>query len=341
MAHLIEKIRKLKMKQFFSVKDVEVPLQELVAEALGMKANPFGHQEIGKNRTLGLVFLNPSLRTRMSTQKAAANLGMQVMVMNMDKDGWALETQDGVVMNGSTVEHIREAAAVMGAYCDVLGLRSFPKLKDRDEDYSEDFYNKFVEYARVPVVSLESATRHPLQSLTDLITISENWNQPRRSEWDRARKPKVVLAWAPHVKALPQAVPNSFAEWMLVAQQQGLVDFTIAHPAGYELKEEFTADARRVNDLDEALQGADFVYVKNWSSYSDYGAMPAVEGDWLLDPARLAQSNQARVMHCLPVRRDLELSSAILDGPDSLVIQEAGNRVWAAQVVLKRIIGQL
>lgn len=329
------------MKQFFSVKDVEVPLQELVAEALGMKANPFGYQEIGKNRILGLVFLNPSLRTRMSTQKAAANLGMQVMVMNMDKDGWALETQDGMVMNGSTVEHIREAAAVMGAYCDVLGLRSFPKLKDRDEDYSEDFYNKFVEYARVPVVSLESATRHPLQSLTDLITISEHWNQPRRPEWDRARKPKVVLAWAPHVKALPQAVPNSFAEWMLVAQQQGLVDFTIAHPVGYELKEEFTADARQVNDLDEALQGADFVYVKNWSSYSDYGAMPAVEGDWLLDPSRLAQSNQARVMHCLPVRRDLELSSAILDGPDSLVIQEAGNRVWAAQVVLKRIIGQL
>lgn len=329
------------MKQFFSVKDVEVPLRELVAEALNMKANPFGDNEMGRNRTLGLVFLNPSLRTRMSTQKAAANLGMQVMVMNMDKDGWALETQDGVVMNGSTVEHIREAAAVMGTYCDVLGLRSFPKLQDREEDYSEDFYNKFVEYAKVPVVSLESATRHPLQSLTDLITISENWGKVLKPDTDFARKPKVVLAWAPHVKALPQAVPNSFAEWMLVAQQQGLVDFTIAHPEGYELKEEFTAGAQKVNDLDEALKGADFVYVKNWSSYTNYGAMPPVNGDWLLSPDRLKGSNEAKVMHCLPVRRDLELSSAILDGPDSLVIQEAGNRVWAAQAVLKRIVAQL
>jgi len=329
------------MKQFFSVKDVKVPLRELVAEALNMKANPFGDNEMGKNRTLGLVFLNPSLRTRMSTQKAAANLGMQVMVMNMDKDGWALETQDGVVMNGNTVEHIREAAAVMGAYCDVLGLRSFPKLQDREEDYSEDFYNKFVEYAKVPVVSLESATRHPLQSLTDLITISENWDKAPKPDSDFARKPKVVLAWAPHVKALPQAVPNSFAEWMLVAQQQGLVDFTIAHPEGYELKDEFTAGAQIVNDLDEALKGADFVYIKNWSSYTNYGAMPTVNGDWLLTPDRLKGSNEAKVMHCLPVRRDLELSSAILDGPDSLVIQEAGNRVWAAQVVLKRIVAQL
>lgn len=329
------------MKQFFSVKDVEVPLQELVAEALEMKANPYGGLELGRNRTMGLVFLNPSLRTRMSTQKAAANLGMQVMVMNMDKDGWALETQDGVVMNGSTVEHIREAAAVMGTYCDVLGLRSFPKLKDREEDYSEDFYNKFVEYARVPVVSLESATRHPLQSLTDLITIRETWAQAHKPEGNQARRPKVVLAWAPHVKALPQAVPNSFAEWMLVAQQQGLVDFTIAHPEGYELKDEFSTGARRVNNLDQALRGAEFVYVKNWSSYTDYGAMPAISDDWMLRPDRLAVSNGAKVMHCLPVRRDLELSSAILDGPHSLVIQEAGNRVWAAQVVLKRIIEQL
>lgn len=327
------------MKQFFSVKDVEVPLRELVAEALEMKANPFAGRELGKNRTLGLVFLNPSLRTRMSTQKAAANLGMQVMVMNMDKDGWALETQDGVVMNGSTVEHIREAAAVMGAYCDVLGLRSFPRLQNREEDYSEDFYNKFVEYAKVPVVSLESATRHPLQSLTDLITISEVWADKNNSA--QVRKPRVVLAWAPHVKALPQAVPNSFAEWMLIAQQQGLLDFTIANPDGYALKKEFTEGARQVNDLDEALKDADFVYVKNWSSYSDYGAMPVVEEDWLLSPERLQISNAAKVMHCLPVRRDLELSSAILDGPDSLVIQEAGNRVWAAQVVLKKIIGQL
>lgn len=321
------------MKQFFSVKDVQVPLKELVAEALELKANPYAHKALGQNKTIGLVFLNPSLRTRLSTQKAAANLGMNVMVMNMDKDGWALETEDGVIMNGTTVEHIREAAAVMGSYCDILGLRSFPKLKDRHEDYSEDFYSKFAKYAGVPVVSLESATRHPLQSLTDLITITETWNQ--------LRKPKVVLAWAPHVKALPQAVPNSFAEWMLAAQGQGLVDFTIACPSGYELKDEFMEGATIANDLDAGIAGADYVYVKNWSSYADYGAMPAVSGNWLLDPERLlAQTNDAKVMHCLPVRRDLELSSAILDGPNSLVIQEAGNRVWAAQVVLKHIIGE-
>lgn len=321
------------MKQFFSVKDVNGPLQDIVQEALELKANPFQYDSLGKQKTMGLIFLNPSLRTRMSTQKAAANLGMQVMVLNMDKDGWALETQDGVVMDGTTVEHIREAAAVMGEYCDVLGLRSFPKLKDREEDYSEDFFRKFSEYARVPIVSLESATRHPLQSLTDLITITEHA--------PKGRKPKVLLAWAPHVKALPQAVPNSFSEWMLAAQREGLLDFSIACPKGYELKEEFMQGASRYEDLDSALDGVDFVYVKNWSSYADYGALPPVSGNWLLDPEKLELSNQAKVMHCLPVRRDLELSSAILDGPDSLVIREASNRVWAAQVVLKQILQQL
>lgn len=321
------------MKQFFSVQDVEGDLQALVAEALALKADPYQYQHVGKNKTLGLVFLNPSLRTRMSTQKAAANLGMTVMVLNMDKEGWALETQDGIIMNGSTVEHIREAAAVMGEYCDILGLRSFPKLKDMEEDYSEDFYTKFTQYAAVPVVSLESATRHPLQSLTDLITITEHWKQPHR--------PKVVLAWAPHVKALPQAVPNSFSEWMLAAQSQGLVDFTIAHPEGYGLKATFMEGARVVHHLDEGLAGADFVYVKNWSSYEDYGTMPPVAGDWFLDQSKLAQTSGAKVMHCLPVRRNLELSADILDSEDSLVIQEAGNRVWAAQVVLKKILEKL
>lgn len=321
------------MKQFFSVKDVNGPLEDLVQEALALKADPFQFDELGKQKTIGLVFLNPSLRTRMSTQKAAANLGMQVMVLNMDKDGWALETQDGIVMDGTTVEHIREAAAVMGEYCDVLGLRSFPKLKDREEDYSEDFFRKFSAYAAVPMVSLESATRHPLQSLTDLITIKEHWAL--------SRKPKVVLAWAPHVKALPQAVPNSFAEWMLVAQQQGLLDFSIACPEGYDLKEEFMEGATVHRQLENALEGADFVYVKNWSSYEDYGAMPPVSGDWLLDNQKIGLTNQAKVMHCLPVRRDLELSSAILDGPHSLVIKEASNRVWAAQAVLKQILQQL
>lgn len=319
------------MKRFFSVKDVP-SIADVVQEALALKAAPYDNQELGQNKTLGLVFLNPSLRTRLSTQKAAMNLGMNVMVMNMDKDGWALETQDGVVMNGTTVEHIREAAAVMGEYCDILGLRSFPKLKDREEDYSEDLFNKFMKYCGVPVVSLESATRHPLQSLTDMITITE---------YKKVEKPKVVLAWAPHVKALPQAVPNSFAEWMCKAQEEGLVDFTIAQPMGYELSEEFTAGATISNNLEESLNNADFVYVKNWSSYQEYGEVYGVEDNWMMDNKKLNLTNDAKVMHCLPVRRDLELSSEILDGPNSLVIKEASNRVWAAQVVLKRMLEDL
>ena len=319
------------MKKFFSVSDVN-NLKGIVDEALSLKANPHGNADLGKNKMLGLVFLNPSLRTRLSTQKAAINLGMDVMVMNMDKDGWALETQDGVVMNGTTVEHIREAAAVMGEYCDILGLRSFPSLKDKEADYTEDLFNKFIKFCGVPVVSLESATRHPLQSLTDLITITE---------YKQVEKPKVVLAWAPHVKALPQAVPNSFAEWMCKAQEEGLVDFTIAHPSGYELSEEFTSGATITNNLQEALSDADFVYVKNWSSYKEYGQVYPVNENWMLDNEKLKLTNDAKVMHCLPVRRDLELSSEILDGPNSLVIKEASNRVWAAQVVLKRMLEDL
>ncbi|MGE8293031.1 MAG: acetylornithine carbamoyltransferase [Sphingobacterium sp.] len=319
------------MKKFFSVKDVS-SVADVVQEALALKAAPYDNQDLGKHKTLGLVFLNPSLRTRLSTQKAAMNLGMNVMVMNMDKDGWALETQDGVVMNGSTVEHIREAAAVMGEYCDILGLRSFPKLKDREEDYSEDLFNKFIKYCGVPVVSLESATRHPLQSLTDIITITEH---------KKTAKPKVVLAWAPHVKALPQAVPNSFAEWMCKAQEEGLVEFTIAQPMGYELSKDFTKGATISTNLNESLKGADFVYVKNWSSYQEYGEVYTVDEDWMMDNEKLSLTNDAKVMHCLPVRRDLELSSEILDGPNSLVIKEASNRVWAAQVVLKRMLEDL
>ncbi|WP_443944835.1 acetylornithine carbamoyltransferase [Pedobacter sp. AW1-32] len=321
------------MKLFTSVQDVP-NIRQFVADALALKANPYAHQDLGKNKTLGLVFMNPSLRTRLSTQKAALNLGMNVMVMNLDKEGWALETQDGVVMNGSTVEHIREAAAVMGQYCDILGLRSFPKLSDREEDYSEDFFNKFVKFCAVPVVSLESATRHPLQSFADIITIEETWK-------DKAAKPKVVLAWAPHVKALPQAVPNSFAEWMCKAQAEGMVDFTIAHPEGYELSADFTNGAKIEHNLDEALKNADYVYVKNWSSYTEYGKVFPVSGEWMMNNSKLSITNDAKVMHCLPVRRDLELSSEILDGPNSLVIHEAGNRLWAAQAVLKAMLGEL
>ncbi|PPL00573.1 acetylornithine carbamoyltransferase [Parapedobacter indicus] len=321
------------MKQFFSVADV-ANLSQLVDEALQLKSNPFTAANLGKRKTLGLVFLNPSLRTRLSTQKAAIQLGMDVMVMNMDKEGWALETKDGVTMDGNTVEHIREAAAVMGQYCDILGLRSFPKLQDREEDYSEDLFRKFMSYCKVPVISLESATRHPLQSLTDLITIREHWHET-------ARLPKVVMAWAPHIKALPQAVPNSFSEWMCRAQAEGMVDFTIAHPVGYALAEEFTRGATVMHSLDEAIEGADFVYVKNWSSYEDYGKIHSVDERWMIDSSKLTLTNEAKVMHCLPVRRDLELASEVLDGPHALVIQEAGNRVWAAQAVLKRMLEQL
>lgn len=320
------------MKQFTSVNDVE-DIKELVEAALALKKSPYAHQELGKNKTLGLVFLNPSLRTRLSTQKAALNLGMNVMVMNMDKEGWALETRDGVVMNGTTVEHIREAAAVMGQYCDVLGLRSFPKLVNRDEDYNEEFFNKFISFCGVPVVSLESATRHPLQSLADLVTIKETWKGDR--------KPKVVLAWAPHIKALPQAVPNSFSEWMCKAQEEGILDFTIVQPVGYELSKDFTPGANISHNIDEALQDADYIYVKNWSSYKQYGkVLPFPEG-WMITNERLKVTNDAKVMHCLPVRRDLELSSEVLDGPNSLVIQEAGNRLWAAQAVLKAVLEDL
>ncbi|RZM27369.1 MAG: acetylornithine carbamoyltransferase [Pedobacter sp.] len=320
------------MKQFTSVKDVE-NINQLVQDALALKANPYSSSELGKNKTLGLVFLNPSLRTRLSTQKAAINLGMSVMVMNMDKEGWALETQDGVVMNGTTVEHIKEAAAVMGQYCDILGLRSFPKLTNRDEDYNEDFFNKFVKYCGVPVISLESATRHPLQSLADLVTIKETWKGDR--------KPKVVLAWAPHVKALPQAVPNSFAEWMCKAQDEQWLDFTIVQPEGYELSADFTPGADIKYNLEEALEGADYIYVKNWSSFKEYGKVLTYPDGWMMNNEKLKLTNDAKVMHCLPVRRDLELSSEILDGPNSLVIHEAGNRLWAAQAVLKDLLQSL
>jgi N-succinyl-L-ornithine transcarbamylase len=320
------------MKQFTSVNDVE-DIAQLVNDALALKSDPYNHQDLGKNKTLGLVFLNPSLRTRLSTQKAAINLGMSVMVMNMDKEGWALETQDGIVMNGTTVEHIREAAAVMGQYCDILGLRSFPKLTNRDEDYNEDFFNKFIKYCGVPVVSLESATRHPLQSLADLVTIKETWKGPN--------KPKVVLAWAPHVKALPQAVPNSFAEWMCKAQEEDMVDFTIVQPEGYELSEDFTPGAKIMYNLEEALKGADYIYVKNWSSFKEYGKVLTYPDGWMMNNEKLKGTNDAKVMHCLPVRRDLELSSEILDGPNSLVIHEAGNRLWAAQAVLKDLLQNL
>lgn len=315
------------MKLFTSVNDVQ-DINTLVAEGLQLKKDPYAFQQLGKNKTIGLVFLNPSLRTRMSTQKAALNLGMNVMVLNMDKEGWALEMQDGAVMNGNSVEHVKEAAAVLGQYVDIIGIRSFPGLKDRDEDYSEQVFNKFVQYCGVPVVSLESATLHPLQSLADLITIEELKTKDR---------PKVVLTWAPHVKALPQAVPNSFAEWMCKAD----VDFVIAQPKGYELSTEFTNGATITYNQDEALKDTDFVYVKNWSAYEPYGLVLPGNADWMLTADKLKITDNAKVMHCLPVRRNVELSDEVLDSDNSIVVHEAGNRVWAAQAVLKQILENL
>ncbi|WP_410879080.1 acetylornithine carbamoyltransferase [Myroides sp. DW712] len=329
------------MKQFFSVHDIP-SLSEAIKTALECKADPFKNEHLGKHKVLGLVFLNPSLRTRMSTQKAAMQLGMQVMIMNMTSEGWALETKDGIVMDGQTAEHIREAAAVMGEYCDILGLRSFPGLQDAKQDYSEELFHKFAEYCGKPVVSLESATRHPLQSFTDLLTIIEKgdyqFDEVKKQYIPQEKKPKVVLTWAPHVKALPQAVPNSFAEWMIQAEKEGLLDFVIAHPEGYALKEEFTQGATITTNQQEALDGADFVYVKNWSSYENYGQITCTDSSWMLTLEHLKKTNQAKVMHCLPVRRNLVLAAEVLDSPHSIVIEEAGNRVWAAQAVLQEML---
>ena len=313
------------MKYFTTVHDVK-DVDTLVDEALEIKKNPYTFSDLGKNKTLGLIFLNPSLRTRLSTQKAAMNLGMNVMVMNIDKEGWALEMEDGAVMNGTSVEHVKDAAAVLGQYCDVIGIRCFPSLRNKKEDYNEKVLLKFMKYCKVPIVSLESATLHPLQSLADLVTIKENWKLKK--------KPKVVLTWAPHIKALPQAVANSFSEWMCNAD----MDFTITHPAGYDLCDDYTKGAKVELDQNEALKNADFVYVKNWSSYTDYGKVLEVDSDWMLTNEKLKVTNSAKVMHCLPVRRNIELSDEVLDGKNSLVLEQANNRLFAAQAVLKKMI---
>lgn len=312
------------MKQFLSVKDAgDVP--SLVKEALALKENIGRYADLGRGKTLGLLFLNPSLRTRMSTQRAAYNLGMNVMVLNLDKDSWQIEFENGAVMNSTKSEHIKEAAGVISQYCDVIGLRSFPGLVDRQKDYTEQILSSFQKYCSKPLISLESGTRHPLQSFADMITIAETTKKTR---------PKVVLTWAPHIKALPQAVPNSFAEWAVASG----AEVVIAQPRGYELAPQFSQGAEVCYDQDTALQGADYVYVKNWSSYQDYGAMPEVQGDWLLTREKMQVTEGARIMHCLPVRRNVELVDALIDGPDSLIQMQAGHRVTAAQTVLKKII---
>jgi N-succinyl-L-ornithine transcarbamylase len=285
---------------------------------------------LGANKRVGLLFLNPSLRTRLSTQVAAQNLGMDAVVFNVDKEGWALEFAEGAIMNGTTVEHVKDAAPILGQYFDILCIRTFPALQNRDEDYAETIINQFIKYAGVPVVSLESATLHPLQSLTDLITIQESITATQL-----IKKPKVVLTWAPHVKALPQCVANSFAQWATAAN---FADVVVTHPAGYELSASYTKGATITHDQAAALEGADFVYVKNWSSYNDYGKVFSTDPAWMLTANTLKHSNNAKVMHCLPVRRNVELSDEILDSSSSLVTKQAGNRVWAAQAVLSTIL---
>jgi len=312
--------------RFTSVRDVpDVP--QLLQNALEIKKDPLAFKHLGKNKTLGLVFMNPSLRTRLSTQKAAFNLGLQVLMINADKDSWALEMQDGAIMNGTTVEHIRDAAGVLSSYCDVLGLRCFPSLQSREEDYGEHIQQQFLRYSGLPFLSLESATLHPLQSLADAMTIQEH--RP-------SHRPKVVLSWAPHLKPLPQAVANSFAEWM----GQMEVDLVITHPPGYELDPMFTAGARIEYDQQKALEGADFVYVKNWSSYTSYGQILCTDPTWMLTEAHLQSTPSAKIMHCLPVRRNVELSDELLDGSRSLVQRQAENRIYAAQAVLKHLLEQ-
>lgn len=319
------------MNHFISATDV-TSIQDLVNKGLQYKLNPFIDAHLGKGKRIGLLFLNPSLRTRLSTQVAAANLGMEAIVFNVDKEGWALEFQEGAIMNGTSVEHIKDAAPVLGQYFDILAIRTFPTLKNREEDYSEMFIKQFIRFAGVPVISLESATLHPLQSLTDIITIQESLQHTK------ATRPKVVLTWAPHIKPLPQCVANSFTQWV---NAWGNADFVITHPTGYELAEQFTNGATIIHDQDEALKDADFVYVKNWSSYEQYGQLLSSANDWMLTNEKLALTNQAKVMHCLPVRRNIELSDEILDGPNSLVTQQAGNRVWAAQAVLAQLLNTL
>jgi N-succinyl-L-ornithine transcarbamylase len=333
------------MKNFISAHDV-TNIDDLVQKALAYKADPLKDKELGAHKRVGMLFLNPSMRTRLSTQIAAQNLGAEAIVFNVDKEGWALEFEEEAIMSGNTVEHVKDAAPVMGNYFDILCIRTFPSLKNKEDDYSELYIKQFIKYSGIPVVSLESATLHPLQSLTDILTITESLAAdaggssigggfPAGGYAGGSRpRPKIVLTWAPHVKALPQCVGNSFAQWV---NAWGKADFVITHPEDYELDPQFTKGATITHNQDEALKDADFVYVKNWSTYNDYGKIYCNDPEWMLTNKKLRLTNHARVMHCLPVRRNVELSDEILDGPASIVTREASNRVWAAQAVLAEI----
>jgi len=312
------------MRHFTSVYDIP-DLKEAVKTALEVKKNPYGYQHLGKNKTMVLIFFDSSLRTRLSTQKAAMNLGMNCMVLNVKQDGWSMETELGVIMDGDKPEHLREAIPVIGTYCDVIGVRAFARFESKEDDYQEKVLNQFIEFAGVPVVSMEAATRHPLQSFADLITIEEYKLKPR---------PKVVLTWAPHPKSLPQAVPNSFVEWM----RQTDYELVVTHPEGYELAPEFMGDLKVTYDQDKAFAGADFIYAKNWSAYGDYGKILSKDMNWTVTMEKMKLTNQAKFMHCLPVRRNMIVTDEVLDSNLSIVVKEAENRVYSAQTVLKMIL---
>ena len=317
------------MRHFTSVNDIG-DLKVAVREALEIKADRFKYNHLGRNKTLMMVFFNSSLRTRLSTQKAALNLGMNVIVLDINQGAWKLETERGVIMDGDRPEHILEAIPVMGSYCDVIGVRSFARFENKSDDYNEVILNQLIKYSGRPVFSMEAATRHPLQSFADLITIEEH---------KRIERPKVVLTWAPHPKALPQAVPNSFAEWMNVADY----DFVITHPKGYELDPLFVGNTRVEYDQMKAFEGAHFIYAKNWAAYSDenYGKILSTDRSWTVSDRQMAVTDNAFFMHCLPVRRNMIVTDDVIESPNSLVIPEAANREISATVVLKRILESL
>jgi N-succinyl-L-ornithine transcarbamylase len=315
------------MQKFTSVKDIP-DLKKAVEIALEIKNDRYAFRHLGKNKTMVLIFFNPSLRTRLSTQKAAMNLGMNTMVLDVNKDGWQLETGLGVRMDGDKPEHLLEAIPVIGRYCDVIGVRAFARFENRENDYSEEILNQFVDYAGVPVVSMEGATRHPLQSYADLVTIEEFKVKPN---------PKVVLTWAPHPKALPQAVSNSFVEWM----RQTDYELVVTHPEGYELAPEFMGDVKVEYDQKKAFKDADFIYAKNWSSYSSYGKILSTDYRWTVDEEKMAVTNHAFFMHCLPVRRNVIVTDGVIDSRSSLVVEQAANREITAQAVLKMILESL
>ncbi len=312
------------MKQFFSIDDVS-ELSDLLKEGIEVKNNPFSDKGSIRNKSICLLFLNPSLRTRLSSQRAAQNLEVDVTVFDVGVGGWQLEFSDGAVMNGDKAEHIKEAAAVIGTYFDVVAIRAFAKLEDRDEDHAEQVLSQFIKHCPAPIINLESSTRHPLQAFADLITIETH---------KKVEKPKVVLTWAPHPKALPQAVANSFSLWT----QKAGYDLTITHPEGYELAPQFADNAKIEYDQNKAFEDADFVYAKNWSSYSEYGKILSTNENWMVDKAKMKLTSQAKFMHCLPVRRNVVVSDSVIDSNDSLVIEQAGNRIVSAQTVFKKLL---